>query len=86
MAEAGVEGFESGAWFAVMVPKRTPQAVVDTIYEGIREVVKDANFVRTLENEGAVALGLSPDEALASLQSEMNKWGTLIDELELQPS
>lgn len=86
VAESGVDGFESGAWFAVMVPKQTPEPLVRKIYEDIAVVMKDPGFVQQLESEGATPLGLPPEEAAASLAAEMDKWGGLIDQLGLQPS
>jgi tripartite-type tricarboxylate transporter receptor subunit TctC len=83
IAEGGVNGFESGAWFAVMVPNGTPESVVEKINSDIKSVMMDASFIEKLEEEGAVPIGNSPQEASISLQSEMAKWGSLIDRLNL---
>lgn len=86
IAEAGVKDFESGAWFAVMVPHGTPDAIVEKINADIKLVMQDASFIKKLEIEGAEPIGNSPQEASKSLQLEMAKWGSLIDRLNLQPS
>ncbi|AMS71416.1 Bug family tripartite tricarboxylate transporter substrate binding protein [Bordetella pertussis] len=85
VSEAGVTGFESGAWFTVMVPKNTPDRIVDKINHDLKSAMQDADFIRKLAEEGAVPIGNTPAEASASLQSEMAKWGDLIDRLNLQP-
>jgi tripartite-type tricarboxylate transporter receptor subunit TctC len=86
VAESGIPGFESGAWFGLMVAKNTPQPLVDKIYKDIARVTHDTSFVEKLKPEGATPLGITPEKAAESLQAEMKKWGQLIDELGLRPS
>ncbi|NYT36421.1 tripartite tricarboxylate transporter substrate binding protein [Allopusillimonas soli] len=86
VAESGVPGFESGAWFAVMVPHDTPDATVSKLNADLGIVMQDEEFIQKLEAEGAEPIGSSPQAALASLKAEMKKWGDLIDKLALSPN
>ncbi|NYT84541.1 Bug family tripartite tricarboxylate transporter substrate binding protein [Pollutimonas harenae] len=86
VAESGVKDFESGAWFAVMVPDDTPDAIVNKLNADIKAALQDKEVIQKLAAEGADPIGNSPEEALVSLNAEMKKWGDLIEKLKLQPN
>ena len=78
-AEAGVPGFESGTWFYLAAPKKTPAAVIKKINTALNEVFADEKFrARLLEQGIDVEPGTTPAGVKAAMQAEMDKWRPVI--------
>ncbi len=78
-AEAGVPGFESGTWYYLAAPKKTPAAIVQKLNAALNEVFADEKFrARMLELGVEVEPGTTPAGVEAAMQSEMNKWRPVI--------
>ena len=78
VAEAGYPGFESNSWQGIVTRAGTPGAIVARLNsEAVRILslpdVKSIN--QSLGNDGA---GGSPEEFVAYIRSEMEKWGKVI--------
>jgi len=74
VAELGFPGFESIGWQGLIVPKGTPQAIVDKISKDGRAVASDPKFQAEL-----IEKGLIPDTRDAKawsdfVRSELAKW------------
>ncbi len=80
VAEAGVPGYEFDTWFVVSAPKGTPRAIVDTLNSHIRKVLTAPDQVKFFEERGLTAIGSTPEEAAAHLESEQKKWGRVVKE------
>ena len=74
IAESGQPGFEAVSWGGVMVPANTPRAVVTKLNVEINRILKLPEFREQLVKLGAETVGNSPEEFLAYLQSETEKW------------
>ena len=76
--EAGVKGFESGTWNAIVAPPKTPAAIVAKLNKAVEEVLHSsegkAHFAK-LNLQGA---GGTPAEAKAFIASETKVWGDVI--------
>lgn len=76
--EAGVKNAQGGSWTAVLVPKGTPQAIIDKLSLAIRDVADDEDIQQKLIAQGAGPYGSTP-EALAKLAaSERARYGEII--------
>jgi tripartite-type tricarboxylate transporter receptor subunit TctC len=78
IAELGYPGFEAVSWGGLMVPKGTPQAVIERIGADTRKIVNDPAV-----REQMLARGLLPDARSAQdwrlfIDAEIRKWGELI--------
>jgi tripartite-type tricarboxylate transporter receptor subunit TctC len=73
------------SWSAMMVPAKTPQAIVDKISADIKKVIADPEFRTKLEEQGAEFVGASPSEAQAFLVKEDNLWGPLVKASGIKP-
>ncbi|SAI72365.1 lipoprotein [Bordetella ansorpii] len=80
VAEARKPGFEVGAWQGVMVPKGTPQPIVDKLNAEIRRALRSPEMQKQLKVQGAQALGATPQEYEAYIRSETRRWGEIIRE------
>jgi tripartite-type tricarboxylate transporter receptor subunit TctC len=78
MAEAGVPGVEVSSWGALLVPAKTPQAVVEKIHDDTVVVLKEAAVRAKLEQNGAVVVGSTPAELASFMAAEVEKWGQVI--------
>jgi tripartite-type tricarboxylate transporter receptor subunit TctC len=78
VGEAGVPGYEAVIWLGILAPAGTPRAIVDRLNA---EITKFANAPETKEawgKQGAVAMGMSPDEFARFLREDIDKWARIV--------
>jgi tripartite-type tricarboxylate transporter receptor subunit TctC len=73
-------GFLSSAWYAVVAPPKTPDAIVRKINADIEEALKDAAIVEKLKNLSCDVVGGSPQQARDFMRQEVERWGKVIKE------
>jgi tripartite-type tricarboxylate transporter receptor subunit TctC len=78
VAESGVPGYEATSWYMILVPARTPAAVVNKINAETLKALKDKDMIDLLTRGGADPLGNSPREATAFLNEEIARWGAAV--------
>lgn len=79
--EAGLKGFEIGAWHGLYAPKRTPDAVVEKLARTLQEALRDPDLVKRFNdiNTEPVAQDQATPAALkATLMSEVDRWAPII--------
>lgn len=84
LAEAGAPNFEMQSWQGVFAPSGTPKPIVDRLGREIAAIIAQPEVQQKLRN-----LGVEPDgratAAFASFQqSEIVKWGKVIQEAGIQ--
>jgi tripartite-type tricarboxylate transporter receptor subunit TctC len=84
-AEAGLQGYESSAWLALLAPANTDKAVVEKLFTAVREALKDPKVRALFVQEGAEPSLLGPDDLKAFIASETTKWAEIIGKLKLDP-
>ena len=80
VAEAGVPGFEAGAWFALFAPAKTSRAVVQRLAAETQRILKLPDVSERLGSLGASPVGSTPQELAAFNASEITKWRKVIND------
>ena len=78
LAEAGMRGFEAGAWQGVMVPAKTPKAIVDRLNAEINKALKAPAVLDKLAQQGTEALGSTPAAYGSYIKTELARWGDVV--------
>lgn len=78
VAESGVPGYESVAWFGVLAPAGTPPALVKKLNAEIVKVLKSPDVAQRLASQGAEPVYNTPEEFSALIKTEMVKWAKVI--------
>ncbi len=84
MAEAGVPGYSSGAWFGLMAPAGTPKAVVEKLAAETQRIVKLPDVKARLSALGAEAVGDTPVQFAAHVKAEIAKWARVIKDANVE--
>jgi tripartite-type tricarboxylate transporter receptor subunit TctC len=85
VAESGVPGYESVAYFAIFAPAGTPAGVVQRLNGELVKIVNTPQVKARLIELGADPVGSTP-EALAEVRrSEQAKWAKVIQEAGVKP-
>ncbi len=74
VAEAGVPGYESSSWQALLGPARMPAEIVNRLYREIAQSAKNSEMVKRFNAEGMVPLGSTPRELDEHIARELEKW------------
>ncbi len=77
LVEAGVADFEVDSWYAMFVPAKTPQAVVDKLNRALNAVVSDPVIRDKLIAQGSEGVGGTPDALAKLVAAELPKWAKL---------
>ncbi|MCA1457107.1 tripartite tricarboxylate transporter substrate binding protein BugD [Bradyrhizobium sp. BRP22] len=80
--EAGLKGFEVGAWHGLYAPKGTPDDVVRKLSKTLQEALRDPDLVKRFNeiNTEPVAQDEATPEALkVKLLSEVDRWKPIIE-------
>ncbi|WP_253711002.1 tripartite tricarboxylate transporter substrate binding protein [Bradyrhizobium sp. WD16] len=84
--ELGLGDTEDSTWVAFFVPAKTPEAVIDRINADVNAVLTDKATVDQLDKIGFMPVGGSRTEAESYVASEVEKWGTIIKTIGLEPN
>ncbi|MSP96602.1 MAG: tripartite tricarboxylate transporter substrate binding protein [Betaproteobacteria bacterium] len=76
--ESGVPGYEAISWYMLLVPGKTPAAIVAKLSAETVKSLKAKDMVEMLARAGTDPLGNTPREAMDFLKVEIARWGKVI--------
>jgi len=77
MAEAGLPGYETVAWFGVLAPAGTPPEIVNRLSVEIGKIARSPEMREKLLAMGAEPVGGSPEEFKQVIDRDIAKWKPL---------
>ncbi|WP_316149568.1 tripartite tricarboxylate transporter substrate binding protein [Cupriavidus sp. BIC8F] len=77
--ESGLKGYENVSWGGLVVPKGTPQPIVDKLGTALEKVLKSDQLRQDLSNANAVAATATREEFVRFIASEQKKWAALVE-------
>jgi tripartite-type tricarboxylate transporter receptor subunit TctC len=86
IAEAGVPGYESTIWLGIMAPAGTPMPIVDKLNAEINKAINRPEVKAAWDQQGAVALVMTPSEFDAYLRKDIEKWAKVVKAAGLAPN
>ena len=78
MQEAGVQGYESGVWFGLMVPAATPKDIIAKLNHAAVEATKSPEFIKRMHDLGYNIIPGSPEDMGKMIQEELRRWGPIV--------
>jgi tripartite-type tricarboxylate transporter receptor subunit TctC len=80
IASSGLPGYEFVAWFVLAAPKGTPREIIATLNDQFRKAMSLPDTVTRLHADGLDVIGSTPEQAAATLESDIKKYAVLIRE------
>jgi tripartite-type tricarboxylate transporter receptor subunit TctC len=87
LAEVGVPGFDTASWHTVTTTGNVPKPIVDKLSGEIRGIMSDPSVTDALVKDGAIPqLSPSPEEMKRFVESEISRWGKVVEQAGLAGS
>jgi len=81
LADVGVPGFDAAAWQGVVAPAETPQPILGKLNSTLNDIVAMNDVRSRMADIGMIPVGTgSLDELHQFLQSEIVRWGKVVEE------
>ena len=80
-----VPGFEATAWFMLMAPAKTPNAIVQRLNQDVVAAVNRPEVKDRFAKDGAEVVGSTPEQARSFLETEIARWGKVVATANIQP-
>lgn len=78
--EAGLPGYESGLWTALVLPAKAPAPIVARINREVVAIVSSPEIQAALDMQGVVVETSTPDELGARIRNDITRWTAIIRE------
>ena len=78
VAEQGLPGFESVAWWGVVAPAGTPPAIIARMNEELVKALKTPEVAEKLSAQGMEIVGSKPEVLQSFVQSEITRWAKVV--------
>ena len=78
VSETALPGFSAIAWYAIMAPRRTPEAIINKVNKDVVSVIGQPDVQKRFLDQAAKPVANSPQEAAAFIASESQLWGDVI--------
>ena len=78
IAEAGAPGYEGSAWYGVLAPAGTPQAITGRLQREIAAALRAPDIGGKLMAQGLEPVANTPEEFAALIPAEIAKWSKVI--------
>jgi tripartite-type tricarboxylate transporter receptor subunit TctC len=75
-----VPGFNSQAWFGIVAPANTPDAVIDRLNQATNDMLSSKDFRAVLDKTGTQPLGGSVQDFVKFRDAEIGKWGEIVQQ------
>ena len=86
VVEAGVPGFESGTWYAIVAPPKTPPELLDRLNKAVNEILAEPSLKAKFAELGVQPVGGTRAETEGLITRERQRWGELIRAADIQPN
>ena len=83
IAESGYPEFQSGIWYGVIAPARTPPEIITRLHTELVKIIRTPDFLASLKAEGAEAVASSPDVFGEHIQREISRWARVIKDAKI---
>ena len=80
VAELGYPGYQSGNWYGLLVPAKTPKEIIVAIRAAAVAALNNETISRRLADLGYVAIGDQPEEFAAHIKAEIESLGRILRE------
>ena len=84
-AEVGMPGVLADNWYGVMVPVKTPAAVVSRLNQSLVKVLQEPAVRTRLADQGAEATGGTAEQFAEFIRAEAARWGKVVRAAGLKP-
>ena len=74
IAESGVPGYEFTGWIGVLLPARTPEAIVLKLSREVARIVQLPELKQRFAADATESVGSTPQEYAAFLKAEITRW------------
>lgn len=74
VAESGLPGFETVAWFGLFAPAGTPREIVQRVRDEVARIVQQPEIVERIRTLGGEPVGNSPEAFAAIVRADIAKW------------
>ena len=76
-------GTVAQTWFGLLVPARSPAAMVQRLNVAAVAAIRSEDFRTRLLAEGIFAIGSSPEDFANFLRTESERWGPLLRRMDI---
>jgi tripartite-type tricarboxylate transporter receptor subunit TctC len=77
-AESGYPSFQTGNWYGLAVPARTPPEIVAALNKAALSVLKNPGVNKKLVDSGYLVIGDTPDQFAAHIRTEVANLATVL--------
>jgi tripartite-type tricarboxylate transporter receptor subunit TctC len=78
IAEAGVPGYEATQWYGILMPAKTPPAIVTRLHDEIAKGLQRPEVRERLAADAAQPVGNKPEEFGEFIKSEIARWAPVV--------
>jgi tripartite-type tricarboxylate transporter receptor subunit TctC len=78
LAEAGLPDFEASSWFALFAPKGTSPEITSRLNQEVRKALETPELQKRFADLGGEIQPMSPDELMAYVRAEHEKWAKVV--------
>jgi len=77
-AESGYPAFDLTLWYGMVGPKGIPEPIVRKLNQALRAAIASPDVQQQLRSAAAEPISSTPEEMLAFVQKEAERWGAMI--------
>jgi tripartite-type tricarboxylate transporter receptor subunit TctC len=78
IAESGVPGYDLAGWYGVVLPTRTPRAIVERLHAEYMQAMRAPDMAERYATLGVEPVESTPEQFGAYMRAELAKWGDII--------
>jgi len=83
-AEAGVPGFEVAPWYGICTQSKVPQPILAKLNADLNKALNDPVLRQRLEDQGIEVTPSTPEQFVAHVKAETEKWTKVVREAGLE--
>jgi tripartite-type tricarboxylate transporter receptor subunit TctC len=76
--ESGLKGYEVTSWFGLAAPAATPREVILRVNQALNRTTADPQVRDSLVSRGATVIQGTPEQFLAFVRAESDKWAPVV--------
>lgn len=84
VAESGYKDFETSQWYGILVPAKTPKAIIDKLAAAADKALKSSGITAKFAKDDARAGGGTPEQFATFIRKEQATWKRIIEKTGLK--